>query len=208
MGNFISTLQLPPELKDRSLVGLGEVVHGSGGLHALAAALMKKMIVDFGVRTILFEAPYGAVRRVNEYISRGEQVPISAMTDLYFVWRSRENLAFFNYLAEFNKSASEPVQITGIDIRQPAFELLAIKKYILLKDSTLARLLDEFPFSDVNLASFRDFETAVAKHLESIGEGQASRLQANLSTIEKTIRDDTTLTEPLNTIWTKNVDHR
>ena len=102
--DLLKDFDLPKELKTCKLIGIGEVVHGSGGLHQLTTDLIDKMIQVFDVRTILFEAPYGAVAKINDFIVRGEEVPPGLLNDLYFVWRSEENLRFFRKLSNINKT--------------------------------------------------------------------------------------------------------
>lgn len=191
----LDDFMIPQELKKRRVIGIGEVVHGSGGLHDLTARLIKKMIIEFGVRTILFEAPYGAVEKINSLIGQGRSVSATSLADLYFVWRSRENLNFFNWLSEFNRGANVPVRIIGIDIRQPAAELASLNAYLLSKGRAVSTELGDFPISEPSLQAFREFEKQLMMSKQVIGRTQLIRAQDQISAIAREIHEDKGLSD-------------
>lgn len=159
---------VPPTLTNRSLVGVGEAAHGSGGLHDLAAGLIESLIVQSDVRKILFEAPYGSVAPINDLIQRSNLVTARDLAGLYPIWRSKENLAFFNRLSSLNETLAKPVEIIGIDIRQPFLELSELGAYA-------PALLKEFPVQP-EINAFRKFEAAVLKKAFTFESSLSSRL--------------------------------
>lgn len=177
-------LELPRELAAKRLIGLGEATHGSGGLHELATALMERAITDLGSDTILFEAPHGVVEKINDRISQGLEVGPEDMRDLYFNWRSREILEFFNRLSRFNRDR-RAINIIGIDIRQPAHDLVKVKQYLSSAGKSIVDLAD-FPVSG-DVQSFAEFERQILQHQKNIDKDQSARLLGKLSLIEASL---------------------
>lgn len=175
---------LPVELSRKRLIGLGEVTHGSGGLHKMAADLMEQMIVDFGVRTILFEAPYSATERINFLIESQQVIQPEDMRDLYFNWRSREILSFFNRLSTFNREGKK-VRFIGIDIRQPATDLVRIR--------ALSEDLQDFPVEIATVQSFAAYERAILDNQVKLSKELAQRLTKKLDELETTHHDDNSI---------------
>lgn len=188
--------ELPNSLAGRRLIGLGEVTHGSGGLHELSAELMLKMIREFGVTTILFEAPYGVVYELNKRIEKGEEIRPLDMRDLYFNWRSQQSLKFFNQLSQLNREGQQ-VKLIGIDIRQPARDFAILNSYISahsLSDS----FLKDFPIRDSQVQTFVHYERQILSHHQTISKALSEKLLIELESIKESLGinfDDPTISE-------------
>lgn len=193
---------VPAELSSKRLIGLGEVTHGSGGLHELASAIMEKLIVDFRARTILFEAPFGVVERINQLVSRGETISPSDIKDFYFNWRSKEILAFFNRLSQLQRQGRS-INIIGIDIRQPASDLKKIKN--------LTTELSEFPVIDPSVPSFAEYERNILAKKERLPKELAGRLISKLNDLEKHLSikasDDLLMSVRRLKFWVRTYSH-
>jgi erythromycin esterase-like protein len=171
---LIDKLVLPPNLEEKKLIGVGEVVHGSGGLHELAGHLIEKLILKTGSRRILIEAPMGVINQINNYLKAGQVVPLKAIKDLYFVWQSKEVLDFLNRIAALNKRLDRKIEFIGIDVRQPIFELTELIDFIRSQKYELKTFYKNFPIREINLESFKVFEKGIKQ-----GEAEISEITFN-----------------------------
>lgn len=167
--------RLPEELGRRRLIGFGEVTHGSGGLHELAATLMIEAIQRFDIETLLFEAPYGVIEPINERLGRGEPIEAVHMRDLYFNWRSVEILRFLNQISDLNRHGKR-VSLVGIDVRQPATDLKRLQ--LLTQD------LKHFPVDQADVQSFSEFEKQILSHHRNLSRELADDLTDKLCSLE------------------------
>lgn len=175
-------------LAERRLIGLGEVTHGSGGLHAMAADVALHMIDNFGVNLILFEAPHGVVDVINQAIVQGLEITAEFMSDLYFNWRSAQILSFFNQLSLRNRRLEKKIRLVGIDIRQPAADLGKLKEFISIRINSDCALLRSFPVATASVAAFASFERELSEKRTDLPSTLVARLTRDLLEISKLIK--------------------
>lgn len=116
------------ELRDKAIIGIGEVAHGSAGLHELEAQLIKSAIIDLGTRTIGIEAPMGIVERINAKLAPSYSAPFTEddFSDLYPIWKSKNILNLLQWIYDYNHQLTpreHPVRLIGYDVRLPFYEL-------------------------------------------------------------------------------------
>lgn len=124
-------LSLYPELKTKKIIALGEMAHGSSGLHSMAAQLFKSAVLHLGTRTFGLEAPMGIVEQINKKLSSANPEPLTKtdVADLYPIWRSKGLFSLSQWIFEFNhrpdRSGTE-IQFFGFDVRLPASEIVEV----------------------------------------------------------------------------------
>lgn len=110
---------------ESSVVLLGEATHGTHEFYAARAAISQQLIEKKGFGTILFEADWPDMFRVNNYINdRGPDR--SARESLIefkrfpaWMWRNEEFVSFIEWLRSYNQKLLEPqspVHVYGLDL--------------------------------------------------------------------------------------------
>ena len=140
-----------PALKTKTIIGIGEMAHGSSGLHALAATLIKSAVTELGTRMVGIEAPMGVVELLNERISPTSTHPITKadLKDLYGIFRTTPLLELVRWMYDFNHQPGfDPrrrLDFVGYDIRLPEREFAELGRGtasagVSFADLTIARL--------------------------------------------------------------------
>lgn len=117
-----------PELKSKDLIGIGEIVHGSSGLHEIEFNLIQSAILQLESRSVGIEAPANIVSRINQQLDPSFRDPPTQTTlsELYPIWRSIPFLNGLKWIFDFNhrpENQTNPVHLFGFDVRLPLSEL-------------------------------------------------------------------------------------
>jgi erythromycin esterase-like protein len=119
------------DLKNKRLIALGEMAHGSSGLHELGFKIFMSAVENLGSRVFGLEAPMGTMEQINSKLSSHNENPFIAsdISQLYPVWRTSAIFKLFKWIYDFNHSSDrigDEIHIFGFDVRLPVNELQEI----------------------------------------------------------------------------------
>lgn len=175
------------ELGSLKIIGIGEISHNSGGLHAAAGKAILELIKKAEVNTLLFEVPSGAVISINQKIQNGEKLVERDLEGLYSVWRSHQVLDFFNSLAKFNRETNRKVSVFGVDVRQPYYEASKVREFLSNGNSRLEFKLLELLPGEGDMVSFREFEQELIIGKRTLSESSVNEGVTLLSKVKNLI---------------------
>jgi erythromycin esterase-like protein len=160
------------ELRQKSVIGIGESAHGSVGFHKVTRDLVISAVESLGTNVIGIEAPMGIVEQLNRKISRESKAPVTIddIRDLYPIWRSRPILELLNWIYEYNHQknleAGREIFLIGYDVRLPAPELIEIGLWA-GADSKISNLrLEEL--KEIEMMSYRGQPENAKKAIQQI----------------------------------------
>jgi erythromycin esterase len=124
---------LKEDLKDVRLIGLGEATHGTREFSTAKHRFMQFLVQGMGVHTLLWEANYGGMRYVNDYIHGGPGDARSSMQHgVFLVWQTEEVAAMLDWMRSYNQSAppDKQIQVIGIDAQDATLPAEELERYL------------------------------------------------------------------------------
>jgi len=107
---------LLPLIKDARIIALSDATHGTHEFFSIKQRLIPFLIKHANVRTVVFEAPYGEIEALNDYVKTGNGDPAAALhIDDYFFWNAEEVLDTIHWIRAWNAAGNPPVEVTGAD---------------------------------------------------------------------------------------------
>ncbi|MDF7813036.1 erythromycin esterase family protein [Hymenobacter sp. YC55] len=100
-----------------SIIGLGEVTHGSHEQMQLKHRLFRYLVEQKGARVLALSADLGACLALNDYLQTGKGSPQQLVAELA-TWDTAEMLALVRWMRTYNEQATNKLQLVGIDIEQ------------------------------------------------------------------------------------------
>jgi erythromycin esterase len=129
VGSHAALGVLAQRLAQAEVIGLGEVTHGSQEDMAFKAALLRSLVEEQGLGLLALEANRAVGLRLQRFIAPG-----STETDVQAALRESGIFSFYRcevvgellqWLQTWNRTASHPVRIIGIDVQDPSRDLKA-----------------------------------------------------------------------------------
>jgi len=107
---------LTSELKDKTVVALGEASHGTHEFYFQKGRIIKYLITKLGYRTIGFEFSESAISAVNQYLQDGTGDLKTSMQN-FALYKTEEIYKIFEWIKEYNDSQSSEnkVSLFGYD---------------------------------------------------------------------------------------------
>lgn len=116
-------------LQNVSIIGLGEVTHGTSEAYTTRHDICEYLIRNKGFNMICLENSYGWTEALNEYILTGNGNPDQLMREnLLGIWQNQEMRAFLEWLKNYNMSTERKVSLKGMDYSQLSPNATLIKK--------------------------------------------------------------------------------
>lgn len=107
---------------DADIVGLGEVVHSSGGLYELKARAVRYLVSELGFRFIALESNWAASEPLADYVQTCEGTLSDLMLNrtLERAYATTELEELIQWMCEWNQMhPDDRVQFSGFDVREP-----------------------------------------------------------------------------------------
>lgn len=107
---------LKSELKDKTVVALGEASHGTHEFFFQKGRMIKFLITKLGYKTLGFEFPESFITPVNQYL-QGEKDDLKKIMDNFFMYQTEEIYNIFQWIKEYNNTQAKEnkVVVFGYD---------------------------------------------------------------------------------------------
>ena len=109
--------KLAEVLTDKTIIGLGECVHGSKTINNLRIDIAKTLIENCAFNNIALELSFNTGLRINHFLQTGEGDIEQILKESHFFINSTEMLDFIRWLKNHNKNSDSPVNLYGFDIQ-------------------------------------------------------------------------------------------
>ncbi|MGG3281019.1 erythromycin esterase family protein [Paenibacillus solani] len=132
----VNQLTIPEGVK---IIGLGEASHNNAEFQSVRLDVLKILVENYGVRTLVVEEDYANSELMNRYLS-GEEIELQDVwKDWFPLYHTQEMAELFNWMREYNRSVSseEQLQYWGMDVQRLELILPLLKKYLQDVDSDL-----------------------------------------------------------------------
>ncbi|UHO39068.1 erythromycin esterase family protein [Chryseobacterium capnotolerans] len=113
MGKAIKNIS--EQLKDHTIVGLGEGTHGTKEFNEIRGEISKQLISKNDFRIIAFESAYGDASFLNEAVNSEVDLHIALKKYITSIWQTKEIYALLTWIREYNKNHTDKVIISGFD---------------------------------------------------------------------------------------------
>ncbi|TCZ79328.1 erythromycin esterase family protein [Paenibacillus albiflavus] len=146
----VNQLTIP---KGVQIIALGEASHNNAEFQSVRLDVVKVLVEKYGVRTFILEEDFSNSELMNRYIS-GEDIELQdAWKDWFPLYHTQEMAALFNWMREYNRSASseEQLQYWGMDVQNTYLILPSLGKYLQHVDSDLYKEFSSIQVSGVDL---------------------------------------------------------
>jgi len=146
---------LRAKLAKARIVGLGETTHGTREFFQLKHRVIEYCVSQLGFNIIAFEANYGTMLAVNDYVLGGKGNFDDAVMGLGFpIWDTEEVHALIKWARNWNLSHERKVKFHGVDMQGSASAALHVLAYLervapalaAASERTLAPLISYFTF--------------------------------------------------------------
>lgn len=131
------------------IIGLGEATHNNAEFQSVRLDVFKVLVEKYGVRTLVLEEEFAGSELMNRYLS-GEDIELKDVWEDWIpMYHTQEMAALFNWMREYNRSASseEQLQYWGMDVQRPNLIQPILDKYLKDVDCDLYR-----EFSSINVS--------------------------------------------------------
>ncbi|MEK3780521.1 erythromycin esterase family protein [Paenibacillus sp. FSL R5-0810] len=131
------------------IIGLGEATHNNAEFQSVRLDVFKVLVEKYGVRTLVLEEEFAGFELMNRYLS-GEDIELKDVWEDWIpMYHTQEMAALFNWMREYNRSASseEQLQYWGMDVQRPNLIQPILDKYLKDVDCDLYR-----EFSSINVS--------------------------------------------------------
>jgi len=165
---FHDLAPLRPMLSKARVVSLGESTHGTREFFQLKHRLIEYCVSELGFTIIAFEANYGSMLAVTDYVmnGKGDIADVIAPAVGFEIYDTEEVLALIEWVRGWNLTHTRKVQVHGLDMQSSPAAALHLLAYLervaptLATDSEriLAPLASQFTFGTLRSlpASTRD----------------------------------------------------
>src|SRR5262245_26331461 len=153
-GQFHDLEPLGPMLRMARVVSLGESTHGTREFFKLKHRLIEYCVSELGFTIIAFEANYGAMLAVNDYVlhGKGDIADVIAPGVGFDIYDTEEVIALVEWVRGWNLSHARKVQFHGLDMQASppaALHLLAYLERVApalatISERALAPLVSQF----------------------------------------------------------------
>ncbi|RVX41859.1 erythromycin esterase [Nonomuraea polychroma] len=105
----------------KRVVGIGEATHGNKEFVQTRLLIIRKLVREYGFRTLAMEADYGGTATANDYVIKGQGSAQDAATALGFdLYRTRETANLLQWLHDHNAAVADvdKVRLYGFDMQR------------------------------------------------------------------------------------------
>jgi hypothetical protein len=107
--------QLAEVLSDKTIVGLGECVHGSKTIDNIRFDVAKALVENGDFSIVAFEMPFNIGLRINHFLQTGEGDVEQILMKSHPFTKTTEMVYFIKWIKQYNARADKPVIFYGFD---------------------------------------------------------------------------------------------
>jgi erythromycin esterase len=206
---FHDLAPLRPVLSKARIVSLGESTHGTREFFQLKHRLIEYCVSELGFTIIAFEANYGSMLAVNDYVmhGKGDIADVIAPGVGFDIYDTEEVLALIEWVRGWNLNHARKVQFHGLDMQSSppsALHLLAYLERVapelaVTSERILAPLVSQFTFSSLSFSAqaqvsaqiksvIAAFKTERASWVARAGEGEWHLARQSAEVLAQSIR--------------------
>ena len=133
-------------VRDARVIGLGEPTHGTVEVFRLKHRLIRRLVIEGGVRHVVLEASVGEGADIDDYIS-GRRNDLDTLLRGLPLWmfQATEFADFLRWLRSYNSTAQRPVRVYGMEAQYADRSARSALAYLRDQDPDLShRLLSAF----------------------------------------------------------------
>jgi len=152
--------KLAEALDDKTIIGLGECVHGSKTINNLRIDIAKTLIENSGFNNIALELSFNTGLRINHFLKTGEGDIEQILKESHFFINSAEILDFIMWLKDYNKKSTNPVNLYGFDIQSNTDLVEDLLKFYMKTDKeseNLATAIKKIIENNGGIWAFREY---------------------------------------------------
>lgn len=154
------TYQKIPDIKQHSILAIGESIHGSQTMNKIGFDFMKYCIEKEGARLALLELSLEGMLAVNRYIQGDERFKLEDLLkkEAHSLFSDKQMGDFFCWLKAYNQGRTQKVWLLGIDVSNDFIQPLELVDYfqtinqtiqLPVLDSLCVGLLKKRPFGEL-----------------------------------------------------------
>jgi erythromycin esterase len=131
-----------------SVVGLGDVTHGTHEVQTVKLRMIDVLVRDLGFDVLALEAPFPLFNRLNTYVQGGGGDPRALLAEgealAYTFWNTEELLEIVEWMRAYNanRGARPAIEIAGVDLYEEKAAAAAVVAYLEGVDSAAAQQAD------------------------------------------------------------------
>ncbi|WP_164464449.1 erythromycin esterase family protein [Chryseobacterium sp. G0162] len=103
------------QLKDHTIVGLGEGTHGTKEFNEIRSEISKQLIGKNDFKIIAFESAYGDASFLNEAVNSEVDLNMALKKYITSIWQTKEIYNLLTWIRDYNKNHKDKVIISGFD---------------------------------------------------------------------------------------------
>ena len=155
---------LKETLKDKELIAIGEVSHGTAEVFKYKDRLVRFLVTNLGYKAIAFESDYIAMENIDNYINGKTDslvfiygTPVISTNRLMIEWLRKYNL---------NQSDSDKVHVYGIEARgfsNVIKKIIEVNRSLDQADKTLLEKIALKPFNKIDKAEIKGMKAVLTK---------------------------------------------
>src|SRR5215813_6337153 len=129
---FHDLAPLRPMLSKARVISLGESTHGTREFFKLKQRLIEYCVAELGFTIIAFEANYGSMLAVNDYVlyGKGDIADVIAPGVGFAIYDTEEVLALVEWVRGWNLTHARKVQFHGLDMQSSPPAALHLLAYL------------------------------------------------------------------------------
>lgn len=168
--------QLSNELKEKTVIGLGECIHGSKTINNIRFELAKNLIENCAIDNVAFELSFNTGLRINHFLQTGQGDIEKIIKESHFFINSTEMLDFIKWLKQYNDQSDRKINLYGFDIQSNIDLVEDIVKFYEQTDKNAEKLAATLleTLVDHNMGSFGDYpatlQDSVMKMIHALAE--------------------------------------
>lgn len=157
------SVQLADRLRDKTVIGLGECVHGSKTINNLRINIAKILIQNLDFHNIAFELSFNTGLRINHFLQTGQGDIEQILSESHYFINSTEMLDFIKWIKHYNEHSDKKINLYGFDIQSNIDLVEDLLKYYEKTDIIAANLTDTLNkiFEDNNIWAFGKYPTSL-----------------------------------------------
>jgi erythromycin esterase len=161
-------------LRDKEVVSLGEVTHGTREVFAYKDRLIRYLVSKMNYKVIAFEADYSGLETIDDYVNG--KIDSTEMSPVY--------KPLFTWLRGFNKDANEEdrVHVYGLEMRQfnvAIDRILNTNNEISKQDKEVLLRIKDLQFDKIDNKSLDNFKEVCSRFPKNVNSKMLMQLIEN-----------------------------